>query len=173
MPREIPDLGIGYEDPDADPIRDVLEMYENNFDELYAAIVENLDDLGDVAITSPTAMQRIYYNGSTWVNGFPIEVAQLSTVSASDVDWSLSNIHKKTTATSVTFTFSNPTSAQPLILLVENTGGSAISINFPAAVRWPSGTSPDDVEPSSSTVVTFLYIGTTYYGSAVENLVQE
>lgn len=90
------------------------------------------------------------------------------TISASDIDWSQGNLFTKTLAANTTFTFSNQVSGQVVVVRVTNTA-SNYTVTWPVGVLWSGGTAPTQTIGAKSDVYTFVYDGTTTYGSAVQD----
>jgi hypothetical protein len=108
---------------------------------------------------------------STGVTGtLPVANATIaaSAISASAIDWSLSNMYTKTLGANTTFTFSNQTSGQTITVRLTNTA-SNYTVTWPT-VRWSGGTAPTMTVGAFSDVYTFLYDGSNTYGSAVQNM---
>jgi hypothetical protein len=89
---------------------------------------------------------------------------QLSTVAvapaASAIDWSLSNSFSKSIAGNTTFTFTNTTEKE-IVVVVASSG--AYTVTWPAGIKWPAGSAP--VQTSSGTdVYRFVKQGSVFYG---------
>lgn len=67
------------------------------------------------------------------------------TISASDVDWSLSknvdSFYEKTLSANTTLTFSNMTKGQTIVIMLTNTA-SNYTVAWPAGAKWSGGTAP-------------------------------
>lgn len=69
----------------------------------------------------------------------------------------------------VVFTFSNPkVGAQYTLIITQDSTGSR-TYTWPAAVKWPGGTTPTGSGANKIDVITMLYDGTSYYGSSSLN----
>lgn len=94
-----------------------------------------------------------------------------SAISASDIDWSTlkisSGLYTKTLAANTTFTFSNRTAGQTIVVRLTNTA-SNYTVTWPT-VKWPGGSTPVMTIGAKSDVFTFVYDGTDVFGSAVQN----
>lgn len=91
-----------------------------------------------------------------------------SAISASDIDWSAKNpIYTKTLSANTTFTFSNQ-SVKTIVVRVTNTA-SNYTVTWPAAVKWSGGTTPVQTVGAKADVYTFVYDGTTTFGSYVQD----
>lgn len=86
-------------------------------------------------------------------------------ISASAIDWSTGNIFTKSISTNTTFTFSNAADGQTIVVAVTNTNSSTVT--WPT-VSWPAATAPTQTA-SKTDIYTFIKIGSTIYGSAVQN----
>lgn len=100
----------------------------------------------------------------------PLTVAQttISTqaISSTAIDWSTGNVFTQSNgATSRTFTFSNQTSGQTIVVRLTQTSGT---VTWPT-VKWSGGVAPT-ATASGTDVYTFVYDGTSTYGSAVQNM---
>lgn len=91
-----------------------------------------------------------------------------SAISASAIDWSLGNVFTKTLGANTTFTFSNNTNGQTIVVRLTNTA-SNFTVTWPT-VRWAGGTPPTMSPGAVSDVYTFIYDGSNFYGSAVQNM---
>lgn len=94
----------------------------------------------------------------------PAQQALTCTAIASTViDWSTSNCFTESNgATNRTFTFSNQTAGQTIVVRLTQTSGT---VTWPT-VRWAGGTAPT-ATASSNDVYTLFYDGTNTYGSFV------
>lgn len=91
------------------------------------------------------------------------------TISALDINWSIAQTFKKTLAANSTFTFSNATDGRTIVVAITNTA-SNYTVAFPAGVKWSGGTQPVQTVGAKVDVWTFVLIGSTYYGSVVQNI---
>ena len=83
---------------------------------------------------------------------------------ALDIDWTLGAVFSKTLAAGAnTFTFSGQTSG--MVIVVRLTG-AASTVTWPT-VKWPGGVAPTQTA-SGIDVYTFVYDGTSVYGSVVQ-----
>ncbi len=89
-------------------------------------------------------------------------------ISASNIDWAQGNLFTKTLAANTTFTFSNQVSGQVVVVRVTNTVAN-YTVTWPVGVLWSGGTAPTQTVGAKSDVYTFVYDGTTTYGSAVQD----
>lgn len=89
-------------------------------------------------------------------------------IAATAIDWSTGNGFSKTLSGNTTFTFSNQTSGQTLIVRLTNTT-SNFTVTWPT-VRWTGGTAPTMSIGAVSDVYTFYYDGSNTYGSYVQNM---
>lgn len=88
-------------------------------------------------------------------------------ISASAIDWSLARTHSKTLGANTTFTFSNATDGQTIVVALTNTA-SNWTVTWPT-VSWSGGSTPVQTVGAKTDVYTFAKIGSTIYGSAVQN----
>jgi hypothetical protein len=88
-------------------------------------------------------------------------------ISASAIDWSLSLTHSKTLSANTTFTFSNAINGKTIIVAVTNTA-SNWTVTWPT-VSWVAGTAPTQTVGAHTDIYTFVQVGSTIYGSAVQN----
>lgn len=95
-----------------------------------------------------------------------------SAVGASDIDWSLvknnSGLYTKTLGANTTFTFSNRTAGQTIVVRLTNTA-SNYTVTWPT-VKWAGGVAPVMTVGAKSDVYTFVYDGTDVFGSAVQDM---
>lgn len=89
-----------------------------------------------------------------------------SAISALDINWSLSYTYSKTLGANSTFTFSNATDGFTIIVVLINP--STYTVTWPT-VKWAAGTPPTQTT-NGTDVYTFVQVGSTIYGSAVQNL---
>lgn len=118
-----------------------------------------------------TTANLLMSNGTRWVS-VPASVATTTlptvAIAASGVDWLLGNVFTKTLAANTTFTFSNMTPGQTIIMRLTNTV-SNYTVTWPGAVLWTGGTPPTMTVGAKSDVYTFVYDGSTIYGSYVQD----
>lgn len=95
-----------------------------------------------------------------------------SAISALDIDWSTlcttGGLYTKTLAASSTYTFSNKVSGCTIVVRLTNTA-SNYTVTWPT-VKWSGGTPPTMTIGAKSDIYTFVYDGTSVFGSAVQNL---
>lgn len=91
------------------------------------------------------------------------------TISASDIDWRLSNTFSKTLSANSTFTFSNTLAGQMITIILTNTASNYTVTWSDASIRWSGGTPPTQTIGAKSDVYTFVKIGSIIYGSAIQN----
>jgi len=92
-----------------------------------------------------------------------------STISASAIDWSLSNSFYKTLGANTTFTFSNAVDGQVITICLLNTT-SNYTVTWPT-IKWAGGTAPTMTTGAHYDVYTIYYNATVgaYFGSYVQN----
>jgi hypothetical protein len=83
------------------------------------------------------------------------------------IDLTLGNYITATSTGTTTWTFSNPPSSNAAGFILELTNGGSQTQNWPAAVKWPSGTAPT-LTASGVDVLAFITDdnGSTYRGAA-------
>jgi hypothetical protein len=95
-----------------------------------------------------------------------------SAISASDIDWSIlgnkGGIYTKALAANETFTFSNMTAGQTIVVRLTNDGNNWTVI-WPT-VKWAGGLAPTMTTGAKTDIYTFLYDGTDLFGSYVQDL---
>ena len=88
-----------------------------------------------------------------------------------DIDCSAGGMHRVTLTGAVTFTFSNPSPGQNLMLVVTQDGTGSRTATWPASVEWPSnGTAPTlTTTAARSDVLAFTYdsVLEKWYGRTV------
>ncbi len=88
------------------------------------------------------------------------------TIGILDIDWSAASVFKKTLTGNSTFTFSNSSDGQSIVVALTNTG--AFTATWPT-VAWANGIPP--VQTTGRTdMYTFTKITTLFYGTAVQNM---
>jgi len=136
--------------------------------------------------SGPTATNSwgLYQAGTTAKNHFDgaIDVASTnvaktnqnltpatSTISASAIDWSVSNSFYKTLSANTTFTFSNAVDGQVITICLLNTT-SNYTVTWPT-IKWAGGTAPIMTTGAHYDVYTIYYNATVgaYFGSYVQN----
>lgn len=126
-----------------------------------------------VNLTTPEA-GALNYDGSFWygTSAAPTRSRFATdnptvTIAASAIDWSLSKTFSRTLAANATFTFSNATDGLTIVVALTNTA-SNYTVTWPT-VSWRGGTAPVQTTGAKTDVYTFVKIGSTIYGSAVQN----
>jgi hypothetical protein len=87
------------------------------------------------------------------------------------VSWNNSNIQTFTLANNpTTFVFTNPNAGATYILIIKQAAMGSHSITWPGTVKWPGGTTPTMTTTANRyDIYTFIWDGTSYYGSFVQN----
>ena len=87
---------------------------------------------------------------------------------ATTIDWKLGNKFKFTFgAFNEVFTFTAPTKACNILLVLVQDGVGSRTVTWPATVKWPNGTPAAlSTAPSSIDICSFYFDGTNYYGTA-------
>ena len=95
-----------------------------------------------------------------------------SAISASAIDWATllktGGLYTKTLAANTTFTFSNRTAGQTIVVRLTNTA-SNYTVTWPT-VKWSGGAAPTMTVGVKSDIYTFIYDGTNVFGSFVQNM---
>jgi hypothetical protein len=112
---------------------------------------------GSIAITGNSTTDTITF-------GAPAAV----TIAAAAIDWALGNVFTKTLAANTTFTFSNLVDGKTVVVCLTNTA-SNYTVTWPT-VKWAGGVAPVMTIGAKDDVYTFIRIGSTTYGSAVQNM---
>lgn len=92
-------------------------------------------------------------------------VGTSQTPAALAVDWTTGNVFKKTISTNSTFTFANSADGQTIVVAITDSNSSTVT--WPT-VTWSGGTPPTQTA-SKTDIYTFIKIGSTIYGSVVQN----
>jgi hypothetical protein len=90
-------------------------------------------------------------------------------ITALDIDWSLEGVYYKSISAATTFTFSNDSDGQTILIIIENTDVSAQAITWPAGVK----TDPNydgNVEPSTESIFTLVKSNGSIYIAEVKEL---
>jgi hypothetical protein len=90
-------------------------------------------------------------------------------ISALDINWAAGAVFAKTLTANSTFTFSNTTDGDTKIVALTNTA-SNYTVTWPAGIKWTGGAAPVQTTGAKTDVYTFVKIGSTIYGSVVQNL---
>lgn len=94
-----------------------------------------------------------------------------SAISASEIDWSTlkagGGLYTKTLSANTTFTFANAVAGQTIVVRLTNTA-SNYTVTWPT-VKWAGGVAPTMTTGAKDDIYTFIYDGTSYYGSAVQD----
>jgi hypothetical protein len=93
-----------------------------------------------------------------------------TTTSATTINWNDGNVQEKVLGASTTFTFSNPNAGGTYILIIKQSSGGSNTITWPGTVTWAGGTPPTMTATANKfDVFTFVYDGSKYFGSYVQN----
>lgn len=92
----------------------------------------------------------------------------VTAISALDINWASGNVFTKTLAANSTFTFSNQVAGQVIVVRLTNTA-SNYTVTWPVGVLWSGGVAPTQTIGAKSDIYTFVYDGTTTFGSVVQN----
>ena len=109
-------------------------------------------------------------DGTNWTYYRLSQLPSVQALSASSIDWATMGVaggtFTKTLSANTTFTFSNATPGQTIVVRLTNTA-SNYTVTWPA-VRWPAAVAPTMSTGAVSDVYTFIYDGSNYYGSYVQ-----
>lgn len=110
---------------------------------------------------------------SAITNGDIPGAATTSTISSTAIDWSVlktkGGLYTKTLSANTTFTWSNVSAGQTIVVALTNTA-SNYTVTWPAAAKWSGGTAPTQTTGAHTDVYTCIsYDGTNAYCSAVQN----
>jgi hypothetical protein len=94
--------------------------------------------------------------------------AGVTAIAALSIDWSLNPVYTKTLSANSTFTFTGATAGQTIIVRLTNTA-SNYTVTWPT-VKWAGGTVPVMTVGAKDDVYTFIYDGSTYYGSYIQDM---
>lgn len=92
-----------------------------------------------------------------------------NTGAAATVNFNNGSKQSFTATANVTFTFSNPRAGSNYRLVITQDSTGSRTYTWPAAVKWPGGSAPTGSGANKIDVITFLYDGTSYYGSSSLN----
>ena len=100
----------------------------------------------------------------------PVANATIATqsLSGTSIDWSVGNIFTKTLSANTTFTFSNQTSGQTIVVRLTNTA-SNYTVTWPS-IKWTGGAAPTMTVGVKSDVYTLFYDGSNTYGAYVQDM---
>lgn len=91
----------------------------------------------------------------------------VAAVGALAIDWNAGDYFTKTLSANSTFTFSNAATGKQIVVAVTNTA-SNYTVLWPT-VSWSGGTAPTQTVGAKTDIYTFIQIGSTIYGSVVQN----
>jgi hypothetical protein len=94
--------------------------------------------------------------------------SQAVSVVGSNIDWDLSDMFHDTVTANTTYTFTNSTQNKSVVVVVHNTSGSTVTIDFPAGIYKEAGTLT--IDPGLAAVYTFISVNSNIYFAAVSNL---
>jgi hypothetical protein len=84
------------------------------------------------------------------------------------IDWSAGNTFTKTLSASTTFTFSNASPGQTILVRITNTASNFTS-TFPTS-KWSGGSQPVQSPGAVTDIWSFWYDGTSYWGTVIQNM---
>lgn len=97
-----------------------------------------------------------------------LAITAAQAISSTSIDWSTGSVFTKTLGANTTFTFTGNVSGQTIVVRLTNTA-SNYTVTWPT-VRWSGGSQPTMTVGAFSDVYTFIYDGSNFYGSAVQNM---
>jgi hypothetical protein len=116
------------------------------------------------ALQTPRTIDGVSFDGTANIS----TVRATNAVAALDIDWNASSgTHSKTLSANTTFTFSNVVDGKTIIVAVTNTA-SNYTVTWPT-VSWPGGTAPTQTVGAKTDIYTFVRIGSTTFGTVVQN----
>lgn len=86
-----------------------------------------------------------------------------------DIDWTLADYQYKSIAANSIFTFSNAADGLQITVAI-TADASDRNITLPAAVKWSTGVAPLTVFASTTTIINFVQINGSIYGSYMEDV---
>ncbi len=86
--------------------------------------------------------------------------------STKTIDFGSGSLQKLSITASVTFTFSNAVAGTVYVLKLTQSGAGGFTYTWPGTVKWPGGTAPTGSATGKTDVITLLWDGTSYYGTA-------
>jgi hypothetical protein len=113
------------------------------------------------------------YTGNIQINGQSWVAADVNgnTAASTTVNWNDSNIQTFTLNTATTtFTFSNPNAGATYILVIRQNAAGSQTVVWPGTVAWGGGVTPTMTAIANRyDVFTFIYDGSKYFGTYVQN----
>lgn len=89
------------------------------------------------------------------------------------IDWNIlvgqGGAYTRTLAANTTFTFTNPKAGQTIVASVTNTASNFTVTWSDARLKWSGGTTPTQTVGAKTDVYTFIFDGTSIYGSVIQN----
>jgi hypothetical protein len=117
------------------------------------------------SFSSPYSGNLNITSGQAWVSA----AANGNTTASTTVNWSAGNIQTYTlNAATTTFTFSNGQTGATYILIVRQNAAGSQAITWPGTVAW-STTPVMTATASRYDIYTFIFDGSKYFGSYVQN----
>lgn len=102
----------------------------------------------------------------TFTNGYTEETATANTGTAYTIDLANGSLQILTLTGNCTFTFPTATSGRSFMLLLKQDGTGSRTVTWPAAVKWPGGSTPT-ITATANKGDKFIFTadGTNWYGS--------
>jgi len=115
---------------------------------------------GNVGLNTTTPKHKLDVSGAIY--------SELVTVSGtSTINWNAGNVQTITLSTNPTLTFSNGQAGGIYKLILKQDGTGGRTVTWPATVMWIYATIPTLSSGANGVdIITFVYDGTTYFGSA-------
>ena len=127
--------------------------------------------IGSTGATGPAFSSpytgNLQINGQAWVTAD----ANGNTTASTTVDWNTGNMQTFTlNSATTTFTFSNGNAGATYILVIRQNAAGSQTIVWPGTVAWSGGSTPTMTATANRyDVYTFIYDGSKYFGSYVQN----
>jgi len=98
-------------------------------------------------------------------------VANGNSGASKTIDWTAGNKQSITTTGNCTLTFTAPSGAASLqLIIVHEASATAYTYSWPATVKWPGGVAITNTNTSGAVdIVSFFYNGTNYYATGLVN----
>ena len=125
-----------------------------------------VDNAGNVGIGNTTPEHKLDVSGAMYSR-----LVTVTDSSSTTVDWNDGNVQSLTLSTSsTTLTFDNGQAGGEYKLIVKQDGTGGRALVWPSGISWPGGTAPTLTTTANGVdMVTFVYDGTKYLGTASTN----
>jgi hypothetical protein len=109
-----------------------------------------------------------YADRAALVGNAPVNLGNLT--GTINIDWSQGQMFYGTLTGNTTFTFSNATSGQTIIIDVAQTGTNTFTVTWPT-MKWPAGTMPTmTTGAATSDITTVIDLAGTFKGVSQQNV---